>query len=133
VNQAAAVTPAPDATPAGATPAAEAMPAATPVEEETAAAGGGGDAVVVHTLDALQFDPSEIEAAPGQEITVVNDGVMQHDFVIDELEMATDLLNNGEEQTVTVPDDAEPGEYTYYCSVPGHRQAGMEGTLTIVG
>ena len=135
-QQAAIVTPAVEASPAGeaatpvgtgeteaATPAAEASPAA--------AGGGGGEAIEVHTLDALKFDPDTLTASPGQEIHVINEGVMQHDFIIDELDMATDLLNNGDEQTVTVPDDAAPGEYTYYCSVPGHRESGMEGTLTV--
>ena len=38
----------------------------------------------------------------------------------------------GSESDWVVPDDLQPGTYTFYCEIPGHRQAGMEGTITIV-
>jgi len=101
--------------------------------DEAAAGGGGGEAITVTAHDDFSWDPAEFEAAPGQEIHVVNGGVLQHDFYIDELGIETEMLNGGDEVTVTIPEDAEVGaEYIYYCSVPGHREQGMEGTLTIV-
>jgi len=54
---------------------------------------------------------------------------MLQDFTIDDLD-AHVAADRGE----TAPGGlsaAEPGTYTYYCSVPGHRAAGMEGTLTV--
>ena len=33
--------------------------------------------------------------------------------------------------TSTVSANVKPGKYTFYCSVPGHRQGGMQGTLTV--
>jgi plastocyanin len=38
-------------------------------------------------------------------------------------------VSNGGTSTVTA--DLKPGTYTFYCSVPGHEQAGMKGTLTV--
>lgn len=40
----------------------------------------------------------------------------------------TDVITEGETSTTIAID---PGEYTFYCSVDGHRDEGMEGTLTV--
>jgi len=85
--------------------------------------GGDIDGEVNPTLTA---EPGDVVA-----ITLINgDGVM-HDFAIEELGVQSEqLTSEGAETTVVFTVD-EAGEYEYFCSLPGHRQAGMSGTLLV--
>ena len=82
------------------------------------------------TATSFEFDPEEITVEAGEDIAIVlTSDDIEHDFTIDELDthVAAD-----EDETATGGLRAdEAGTYTYYCSVPGHRAAGMEGTLTV--
>lgn len=66
-------------------------------------------------------------------ITVINGDPALHDLRIDEFGVYTgEILQD--EQTVTVEFVADqPGNFNYYCSIPGHRQIGMEGLIQVVG
>lgn len=98
--------------------------------EATPTAGGEeGGGTVLEAQDPAVWSETAITAAPGDTIQVVNAGLSQHDFTVDELGIAEPLSE--EPVTITIPADAQPGEYEFYCSVPGHREQGMVGTLTI--
>ena len=75
----------------------------------------------------------ELTAQPGDvvQLTLVNGDGVQHDWAIDGLDVATDIVTEQGASSVTVFRVNEAGEYAYYCTVPGHRQAGMEGLLRI--
>lgn len=81
----------------------------------------------------LAYIPDSLSAKPGKvEVNFTNDSPLPHDIVIDApdgKEVAkTSVFTGGSEQATF---DAKPGAYTFYCSVPGHREGGMEGTLTV--
>ncbi len=59
----------------------------------------------------------------------VNADPMLHDFTIEELGVKVDVPAN---ETETVSFEAKPGTYTFICSIPGHRESGMEGTITVL-
>jgi plastocyanin len=77
----------------------------------------------------LAFVTNKAQAKPG-EITVkmVNKSGTPHDIVIDGKGKGEVVQNGGTSQFKA---NFTAGTYTYYCSVPGHRQAGMEGKLTV--
>lgn len=92
-----------------------------------------GSVIDVSAID-LAFEPNEITAAPGDTIVLTNNGVLQHNIVIADAEGApgTETIGGGETDEFIIPNDLEEGTYTLECSVPGHAEAGMVGTLTIV-
>lgn len=78
----------------------------------------------------LSFSPRTLEAPAGAvSITLHNAGRIAHNLTIDELDLAI-AASPGQTVSGEVV-DVPPGTYTFYCSVSGHRQAGMEGTLTV--
>lgn len=91
------------------------------------------------TMDAGEFffAPNTITARPGQMVTVTltnNEGMMPHDFVIDELDVASQEIMKGDETVVsfTIPESSAGQEYEFYCSIGDHRANGMVGTLTVL-
>lgn len=81
----------------------------------------------------FSFTPTTLNVKAGQKVslTLTNNGEMTHDWVLEGVSGArTKLTGSGETDTIEFTID-EPGDYTFYCSVAGHRQAGMEGVLTV--
>jgi uncharacterized cupredoxin-like copper-binding protein len=78
----------------------------------------------------IAFDPSEftIKSNTPTEVDLSNSGALPHNFSIDKLDIGVDL-GPGKATTFTI--DAPAGTYEYYCNVPGHKDAGMVGTLTV--
>ena len=90
-----------------------------------ATAGGAEQTLTVEATDALKFEPDQLTATAGV-IRIVQDntGAITHTFVIDGQDFK---LTNDASGDI----DLAAGEYDFYCDVPGHRDAGMEGTLTV--
>lgn len=66
-------------------------------------------------------------------LTVINGDPVAHDLVISEFGVATGQMSQ-DEQTVTVEFVVTmPGDFIYFCSIPGHRDIGMFGTLRVTG
>ena len=88
----------------------------------------GADAVTVIGIE-FAFDPDDLILSPGAEITLDNQGQVIHNLEIEGVEGFTIEAAAG--QTASAAITASPGEYTIFCSIPGHREAGMVGTLTV--
>jgi uncharacterized cupredoxin-like copper-binding protein len=91
--------------------------------------GSDGGTVTVVARD-LTFTPRQLAADNGSiMITLQNAGRVVHNLTIDELGVRV-VVSPGRKDSVTLS-AVPPGTYAFYCSVSGHRQAGMSGTLTV--
>ena len=113
------------------------------------------DSLFLVDMSQLSFTPSVIEVKAGEvvEIAIQNSEATLHDFTIDKVDADVHISylggtgQHGHEEPAKKTDvhfaltEAgsgivhlkihEPGEYVFYCSVPGHQAAGMEGTLIV--
>ena len=83
------------------------------------------------TGNAFAYDPADvtIPAEGSSTIRLVNTDVVEHDWTIDELDIKIEAPLGGTGEAVL--SDIAPGNYAVHCTVPGHTEAGMVGTLTV--
>ena len=119
-----------------------------PAAEDTGSGGGGGATVSVAADPGgeLAYVQKSLSASAGEStFEFDNPSSTEHDFCVEEggetaasgeaifvyhtsNASCTDVITG---ETTTLTEDLDAGEYTFYCSVSGHRDAGMEGTLTV--
>ncbi len=81
-----------------------------------------------------QINPTlKAEVGDTVRITVINGDAVLHDLKIDEFNVFTGELSSKDQQVTVEFTPDRPGDFTYYCNQPGHRQIGMFGTLTVTG
>jgi plastocyanin len=111
-----------------------------PVQTVSGSGGGGGASTTLNVTSpadgGLVFDPNGLTAKPGNvTITYDNPSPVPHSIAV--------ATSNGNvlgevqpfaqgKQSVDLSNLA-PGKYVFYCTVPGHREAGMQGDLTVLG
>lgn len=117
-------------------------------------------APVVFTLVAtdIAYDIDQIESTVGNpvKITLRNEGTLEHDFTVMSIPLSGEIMAEGANDGMAGHDmggmadepeihiaptagealsieftPAAPGEYAYFCTVEGHKEAGMVGTLTV--
>lgn len=81
--------------------------------------------------EGFRWDPSSIQAKVNQpiEITLHNNGALDHEFLIEELDINVRVRPNGVEIVSFSIDHT--GSIIYICNVPGHEEAGMVGEIII--
>jgi plastocyanin len=83
---------------------------------------------------SFAFTETELTAAPGADtIEFYNPSSTRHNVYIEDEsgEVVAETETVTEARAEAFPEPLEAGTYTYYCDIPGHREGGMEGILTV--
>jgi mono/diheme cytochrome c family protein len=106
--------------------------AGAPEQEDLAKAESGKLEIPADPSGRTLYTFKDAEAPAGQlEIDSKNDSSTPHDIALEGggVNEKGETVQGGGVSTINV--DLKPGEYTFFCSLPGHREGGMEGTLTV--
>lgn len=111
----------------------EATPAASPMASPLAtpdASPAASNVVELKTGD-MKFSPKQLTMPANTDVTlkITNKGMLPHDVSIAGTSHATPKIASGE--TVEMVLNLSPGTYQFICTVPGHKQAGMVGTIVV--
>jgi plastocyanin len=100
----------------------------------SSSSGGGGGQQLALSAPAdgsLKFDKTTLSAKAGK-VTINFDNPSSNPHGVDIEGSGVDASSDTVTKAKTsVTADLKPGKYTFFCPVAGHRQAGMEGTLTV--
>jgi uncharacterized cupredoxin-like copper-binding protein len=107
--------------------------------------------IAIHMTDAMRFSPETFAVVPGETVRlyIANDGKVAHEFVLgtpgeiaehEQMMRRMPQMAHTEANAVRVePGQAAdivwkfsaPGNFVYACLLPGHHEAGMQGTITV--
>jgi plastocyanin len=124
--------PAPLPTPAAPVASSSASSAAAPAAAPATSAPAGALKLAANPSGQLSYDTKTLSAKAGTvTIVMTNMSPVEHNVTIAQgsTVLGDTPTFSGGSKTLSLK--LKPGKYTFYCSVPGHRQAGMEGTLNV--
>ena len=103
------------------------------VSSDIGATGLQPDGTYIIVGTEFAFEPETIEIPVNQEAVIEfrNLGTVDHDLVIEEFGVATGSMRIGSKKTVRFT-PIVIGEFDLICSIPGHPEAGMTGTVSVV-
>jgi plastocyanin len=89
-------------------------------------------ALAADPTGALRFDKTRAAVLAGRvTVKLTNDSTVAHNVTIAQGSKTLGATKTIAKSTDTFQLQLKPGDYVFFCSVPGHRQSGMQGTLTV--